>query len=137
MSIYEIKQSFGVPVIAKDAPRRVTPPLANMETTLAAMKADAAAWKRRKSKAWGEGIELGNEALSRDRRFNWTDDLNEVLRADVLDVLRRNPNISQPEVHMRIRWCGLHKLRDVMAELRKEGRIKLNGAGNNQSWSLK
>jgi CRP-like cAMP-binding protein len=41
MSLYEIKTPFGVPVIARDAPRRIMPPLANLEATLAAMKADA------------------------------------------------------------------------------------------------
>ncbi len=136
MSLYEIKTPFGIPVIARDAPKRVTPPLANLEATLAAMKADAVAWKARKGEAWGENMAVGNAPLSRDQRFCWTEQRHAALRAEVLRVIAANPQSRQIDILALIRECNRHKLRDTLTALRKEGLIDWVQIGGSKVWSL-
>ncbi len=136
MSLYEIKTPFGIPVMARDAPKRVTPPLANLEATLAAMKADAAKWKARKADAWGENMATGSEQLSRDQRFVWSHARNAALRAEVLRVLASNPKSRQGDILLLIRDCNRHKLRDTLTDLRKEGLIDWVQSNGTKLWSL-
>ena len=136
MSIYEIKQPFGVPVIAKDAPRRAVPALASMEATLAAMKADAQAWKRRKADKWGEGLAVENAQISRDFRHAWSQERNDALRDEILAYLRRNPKSEQSEILMGLRGCNRHKLRDMLSAMREENAVQYQRAGNRHVWSV-
>lgn len=136
MSIYTIKTRFGMPVVARDAPRRITPPPGSMEATMAAMKADAKTWKVRKAKEWAENIYTGNEALSRDRRFNWTPERTAALRNGILAILKRSPQITAVDILALSHESNRHKLSAALTELHKEGLVQRERVDKTTVWSL-
>jgi len=139
MSMYQIISVKTPPVVAKDAPsRRIVPPVADLEATLAAMKADAAKWKKRKEKAWGEILAIGDEALARKFRTRWTADQLANLETEVVRILSRNPPMSRTHMETLIRGtCNRHKLRDVLTKMHSEGAVKWVQVGSTEKhWSL-
>jgi hypothetical protein len=136
MSLYDYKTPIGIPVIARDAPKRVTPPLANLEATLAAMKADAATWKRRKGKAWGEAIDLPNERLSSYTRIVWTEDRKTRLRAEILAELARHGESTLTAILHAVRDCNRHRLGETLTEMKAEGLVTWRQIKKTKLWGL-
>ena len=125
MSLYEVKQPFGVPVVAHDAPRRrVMPSTVSLEATLAAMQADAKAWRKRKASAWGEGMCVRPERLSRANRVAWSVETNAGLANEIVAALAEHGPMTMAELAPLIRSrCPWSKLRSMLTQMKKAGQV--------------
>jgi hypothetical protein len=117
---------------------RVMPKMTDLEATLAAMKADAERWKKRKAKALGEDVAVCSDTLSSRSRTHWTQDEVAELEAQILAILLRDGPMSRTHLQTLIRGrCNRHKLRDVMTHLAAEGAVKWKQVGSTEThWSI-
>ena len=132
MSMYEIITAKSASVIAKDAPRKSRP----MGFSMADLIADAKAAEERQRKAWGEHLFTDDEAkLSRDSRTRWTPERMARLRAIIIAALTRHGPMTLEDLNHHVR-INRHKLKDTMAEFRKEGIAGKQITKRIHRWSL-
>lgn len=106
------------------APKRAMPSAASLETTLAAMKADAKAWKARKAAAWGERLCVHPERVSKASRILWTPDLEAQIADEIMAALGTHGPMTMTELAPYIRTrCTHHKLRSMLTQMKKAGRV--------------
>ena len=80
------------PKLPPEPQRRIIPPMADLETTLAAMKADAQIWKKRKAKAWGEvGNENTGSSWNNALRMSVARERDEAMFPIILAILQDGP----------------------------------------------
>lgn len=107
------------------APKRAMPKITSLEATLAAMKADAQAWKHRKADAWGEGMAVTDEPVARRKQTVWTPDACEELKCRILGLLRKHGPMTATTILERLPpGHNRHKLRDMLTELGKGGKVR-------------
>jgi hypothetical protein len=124
LGLYDFRTVKSVPVIAKDAPRRSVPLVVDMETTLAAMKADAAVWKARKADAWGENMAVKPDRLSSAEYITWTAKAEGELEDEIIATIRRNGPLTMAELGLRMTLpCNRHKLRTMLTQMKKHGKV--------------
>jgi hypothetical protein len=117
------------------APKRVMPSAVSLDDTLAAMKADADRWKRRKVEVWGEGMSVGDNPTAHRRIRFWTLASEAEFQANILAALKRNGPMTVPEILDRLaKPKNRHKLRDMLTELRKAGKVTVT-QGKRHEWS--
>jgi hypothetical protein len=131
-SIYEYRTIKTA--MPKLPPAKPTRP---MGFSMADLIADAKAAEERQSKAWGEHLFTDDEAKpSRNSRTRWTPERMARLRAIIIAALIRHGPMTLEDLNHHVR-INRHKLKDTMAEFRKEGIAESKQITNQiHRWSL-
>lgn len=96
----------------------------SLDDTLAAMKADALAWKKRKADAWGERLAVKPETLSRDSRVAWTLESEAALADEIIASLHINGPLTMSQLFGRMHGsCTRGKLRNMLTRMRQRGQV--------------
>lgn len=118
------------------APKRAVPKITSLEETLAAMKADADAWAKRRTKAWGQSIDYGDEPMPSRNMLMWTPEKEKLIAANIVAALEKNGRMTTTEVLAAIPAPKTrHKVKDTLTELHKAGRVQYTHA-KRREWSL-
>jgi hypothetical protein len=118
-SIYDYRTISARPALA------VVPakPPVRKPVSMADLMADAIRCNARLGKAWGEGMDVDDNAkLSSNPRMYWTPEMNATLRAHILAMLKKHGPMTFHDLNLHVK-VKYHKLRETMTELRREGLV--------------
>lgn len=108
-----------------------------MGFTMAQLQADAAAIRKRQSRTWGHGIAKEPVREPTGKRTTWTPDRVAAFEAEIIRVLKKHGSMSSAELLPMIRGDkNDHKLKDVLAIMRRAGRVRMTQVGQKRmEWS--